>query len=294
MRLRSLLFVPGDSERKMEKAKGIGADALILDLEDAVAPTRKAEARGHVAARLADDTPRGWRFWVRVNGLDTGFALDDLAAIVQPGLNGILLPKANGAEDLQRLSYYLDVLEVRAGISPGSVRVAVVCTETPRAMLTHGGYADGHPRLAALTWGAEDLSSAIGAVTNTDLAGDWSFPYLAARAMCLFTASAAGAAPIETLFADYRDPTGLERSCVQSRRDGFTGRVAIHPDQVEIINRCYLPSSEEVELALRIVAAFDAAPENGAIGLNGRMYDIPHLTLAKRTLALAEQTDDCC
>jgi citrate lyase subunit beta / citryl-CoA lyase len=183
MRLRSLLFVPGDSERKFVKAGASGADALILDLEDSVAPSQKLAARQFVAKLLDDPSPRGWSFFVRVNALDTGLALDDLSAVVKAGLAAIMIPKANGAEDLTRFGHYLDALETKAGMPLGSVKMSVVATETAKAMFALGSYAPAHPRLAALTWGAEDLAAAIGATDNKEPDGAWTFPYQLARAM---------------------------------------------------------------------------------------------------------------
>lgn len=288
MRLRSMLFVPGDSERKFDRAGGAGADALILDLEDAVAPSRKAEARGLVAGWVAREAPRDWRFFVRVNALDTGLTLDDLTAVVRPGLDGIVVPKAGGAADIDRIGHYLDALEAKAGMAIGTVRIAVVATETPAAMFALGSYAPAHPRLVALTWGAEDLGAAIGATDNKEIDGAWTFPYQVARAQCLFAAANAGVAPVDTLFANFRDPAGLAEDCRRARRDGFTGRLAIHPDQVATINACFSPSPADVEQAHRVVAAFAAQPDAGTIGIDGRMYDIPHLKAARRTIAAAD------
>ena len=287
MKLRSLLFVPGDSQRKFDKAAQSGADALILDLEDAVAPSRKDEARAIVSTLLEDWTPRDWLFYVRINPLGTGLTDADLSAVVKPGLDGILLPKANGAPDVSAIAATLDRLEAAAGMQPGSVRIAVVSTETPRAMFNLGSYAPAHPRLVALTWGAEDLAAAIGATNNKEPDGSWTSPYVVARSLCLFAAAAAEVLGIETLYADFRDPEGLERDCRRSRRDGFPGRIAIHPDQVAVINRAYSPSDEEIAEARRIVEAFAAQPDAGTLGIDGKMYDIPHLNAARKTLAAA-------
>jgi citrate lyase subunit beta/citryl-CoA lyase len=284
MRLRSLLFVPGDSERKFAKARAVGADALILDLEDAVAPSQKDAARAHVAGLIDPTTPRDWRLFVRINPFDAGLALADLAAVVRPGLDAVLVPKANSAQDVVRIGHYLDALEARAGMPPGVVKIAVVATETPAAMFALGTYAPAHPRLIGLTWGAEDLAAAIGATDNKDAHGAWSQPYQFARAQCLFAAAAAGVAPIETLFADFRDLEGLAADCRLARRDGFTGRIAIHPDQVATINTCFSPSEADVAQARRVVAAFAAEPEAGAVAIDGKMYDIPHLKAAQQVL----------
>jgi citrate lyase subunit beta/citryl-CoA lyase len=285
MRLRSLLFVPGDSERKFEKARACGADGLILDLEDAVAPSRKAEARALVAGLAPDKTLRSWSFWVRVNPFDTGLTLDDLAAVVAPAVAGIVLPKADGAQDVARLSHYLDAFEVKAGVEAGQIKILVVATETPHAIFNLGTYTPPHRRLAALTWGAEDLGAAIGATANKQADGEWTAPYQVARSLCLFASAAADVLPIDTLYADFRDTEGLAASCRRSRRDGFVGRIAIHPDQVETINRCFSPSDEDVAHARRVVQAFADRPDAGTIGIDGKMYDFPHLKQARRVLA---------
>jgi citrate lyase subunit beta/citryl-CoA lyase len=285
MRLRSLLFVPGDSERKFARARDCGADALILDLEDSVAPTEKANARALVAHLVENEPQRAWSFFVRVNALDTGLALDDLAAVVKPGLDALLIPKAEGTADLERVAHYLDALEAEAGIGSGSVKLAIVSTETPKAMFALGSYAPAHPRLIALTWGAEDLSAALGVTDNKEPDGSWTFPYQLARAQCLFAASAAEVAPVDTIYADFRDTEGLERDCRRSRRDGFVGRLAIHPNQVATINRAYAPSEAEIEHARKIVAAFQANPGSGALGVDGKMVDLPHLKAARKILA---------
>jgi len=285
MRLRSLLFVPGDSERKFARATNCGADALILDLEDSVAPPQKAAARALVAGLIHDEPNRSWSLIVRVNALDTGLALDDLAAVVKPGLDALLIPKVNNAADLERIARYLDGLEAKAGMALGSVRLAAVATETAKAMFALASYAPAHPRLIALTWGAEDLSAALGATDNKEADGSWTFPYELARAQCLFAAAAAEVAPIDTLYADFRDLQGLERDCRRSRRDGFVGRLAIHPDQVAAINRAYAPSEAEIAHARKIVAAFEANPGAGTLGVDGKMVDLPHLKAARKILA---------
>jgi len=291
MKLRSLLFVPADSESKLEKTRDSNADALIFDLEDAVAAARKPLARQLAAAHL--DTLRGRRHWkafVRINPLNTPEALQDLAAVVGPGLDGIVLPKADSADDVIRLSACLDALEARAGLEAGAVSILVVATETARAMLNLDSYATRLPRLVGMTWGAEDLSAALGAATNREGDGSLSHVYLMARSLCLVAAAAGDVSAIDTLYSDYRDTEGLERDCIDSRHRGFVGRVAIHPDQIEVINRCYTPSSEDVALARAVVDAFSAAPDAGVVGINGRMFDRPHLVQAFKTLAAAETT----
>lgn len=284
MKLRSLLFVPADSERKFAKANAIDSDALILDLEDSVAPGRKAFARGAVKELLGGG-PRNWSFLVRINPFSTGLTLEDLVAVVRPGLDGILIPKVNGIEDVDLISHYVDVLEVATGVTPGHVKLLVVATETPAAMIGFNGYAAKHKRLVAMTWGGEDLSAALGALTPREADGSWTFPYQVARAQCLFAAGAAGAVALETLYVDFRNQQGLAESCKIARRDGFVGRIAIHPDQVATINACFTPSDADLAHARRVVAAFGAAPDVGTVGIDGKMYDIPHLVAAKRTLA---------
>ncbi len=286
--LRSLLFVPGDSEKKLAKGTETAADALILDLEDAVAPPRKDLARTMVRAFLADNTQRRTQLWVRISPLD-GTALVDLAAVVGGRPDGILLPKSNGPGDVARLSCYLDALEVRDNIAAGTTRVITVATETAAAPFALGGYAKTDlPRLAGLTWGAEDLGAAMGASANKDDSGDWDFPYRMVRSACLLAAHAAGVQAIDTLYANYQDLDGLMAASNRSRQQGFTGRIAIHPAQVDAINQSFSPSGDDVAHARRVIAAF-ASSDAGTVGLDGQMLDIPHLKQAERIIALAEQ-----
>lgn len=287
MKLRSLLFVPGDSDRKFAKGRTAGADVLILDLEDAVAPSMKAAAREQVSAWLGDAGSIDASLFVRVNPLDTGMTQGDLAAVVRPGLAGILVPKANGAHDIATIADMIDPLEKAAGMTPGAVKIMVVATETPQAMFALGSYTPPHARLVGLTWGAEDLGAAIGATANKEADGQWTEPYRFARSLCLFAAASAGVVPIDTLYADFRDADGLEVDCRRARRDGFLGRIAIHPDQVATINRCFSPSVDEIAEARKIVDAFAAHPDAGTLGIDGKMYDIPHLKAAQKTLAAA-------
>jgi len=287
MLLRSMLFVPADSPRKLAKALGSRADALILDLEDAVAPPQKPAARAAAAAFIAEHASRlTARLFVRINPLDSGLALDDLATVVVPGLAGIMLPKTCSAADVLRLGHYLDALEARAGMIAGSVCIVPVATETAQAMLTMQSYQPGIARLAAMTWGAEDLSAAIGAISNREEDGSLSPLYALANAMCLCAAAAAGVPAIDTLYADFRDTPGLEASCRQARRRGFRGAIAIHPDQVDVINAAFSPTEAEQASARRVVDAFAAQPAAGAVSIDGVMYDMPHLKQARRTLGL--------
>jgi citrate lyase subunit beta/citryl-CoA lyase len=289
--IRSFLFIPGDSEKKLGKVEDCGADAVILDLEDAVAPVNKERARALVAEFLTA-RPRDRRsvqLWVRINPLDTDLALDDLAAVVAGGPDGLMLPKANGPQDVQQLSYYLDALEAQARQPAGSIKILPVATETAIAPFALAGYATARlSRLAGLTWGAEDLSAAIGASTNLDPAGGWALTYRMVRAQMLLAAHAAGVAAIETLYVDFRDDEGLSQSCSAARAEGFSGRIAIHPAQVAVINAAFSPSDHEIAFARRVVAAFEVEPAVGTVGIDGKMYDIPHLKQARQVLALAE------
>ncbi len=287
MALRSMLFVPADSERKLAKAIDSPADALILDLEDAVAAVHKAAARARAAAFVTEHASHlKTQLYVRINPLDSGLAMHDLAAVVVPGLAGIMLPKTDSADDVRRVAFCLDALEARAGIEPGTVRIVPVATETAPAMLTMASYTRDVPRLAGITWGAEDLSAAIGAISNRDADGQLAPLYTLANSLCLCAAAAAGVPAIDTLYADFRDPAGLAASCGVARRRGFRGRIAIHPDQVEIINAAFSPSEAELAHARRVVAAFAAQPDAGTVGLDGAMLDLPHLKQARRTLGL--------
>jgi citrate lyase subunit beta/citryl-CoA lyase len=280
---RSLLFAPGDSERKLAKAGTSGADLVLLDLEDAVAPANKAEARRLVAEHLRT-AERAQPQWVRINPLDTEHALADLAAVVPHRPDGIMLPKATRTE-ADRLHHYLSALEAAAGHAAGAIRTIVVATETAPALFGLGDYA-GCPRLAALTWGAEDSATALGATDNRDENGEYDFPYQLFRALALAGAAAASVTPIETIHGDFRDLDGLAKVAAKARRAGFRGMMAIHPDQVPVINRAFSPSENELERAERIVAAFAANPGAGTIGLDGAMLDMPHLKRAQAVLAM--------
>lgn len=289
--LRSLLFIPGDSEKKLSKVDGCGADAVILDLEDAVAPANKVEARAKVAAFLKA-RPRKVRpvqLWVRINPLDTPMALDDLAAVVAGAPDGLMLPKANGPEDVRTLSHQLDALEAAFQISRGAIRILPVATETAIAPFRLGDYAAaGLGRLAGLTWGAEDLAAAVGASTNLTPDGQWALTFRMVRSLTLLAAHAAGVPAIETLYVDFRDDEGLIASSRAARAEGFSGRIAIHPAQVLGINAAFTPSDDEVAFAQRVVAAFAEAGDAGTVGLDGKMFDLPHLKQARQVLASAK------
>jgi citrate lyase subunit beta/citryl-CoA lyase len=289
MRLRSLLFVPGDSERKLAKSVGVKSDVLILDLEDSVAASQKQAAREKVRAYLANSAERSvTQLWVRINPVDLPEAMLDLAQVMSAAPDGIIQPKTRSPDDVIRLAHYLDAFEAQHGLSPGRTKILPVATETPEAIFSLGGFARCGARLAGLTWGAEDLSTAVGAMTNKQADGNWSHPYQLARSLCLFGAHAAGVPAIDTLFADIRDPAGLRAACTAARRDGFSGKIAIHPDQVAVINECFTPSPDEVAHARRIIALFDANPGVGTLAMDGQMLDIPHLRQARRIAAAAD------
>ena len=280
-----MLFVPGDSERKLARGESSPADALILDLEDSVAPDRKAPARAMVRRYLDQHPDRSrQQLWVRINQLATEQALPDLAAIVGGAPDGILLPKPDSAAEVVLLDHYLTALEAREELEPGKIRIIPIATETARAVFTLGSYAGCSPRLAGMTWGAEDLSAALGADKGAS-----AFTFELARSLCLAGAVAAEVSPLDTVYVDFRDQAGLERECNLSRQLGFTGRLAIHPDQVATINAAYSPDPDEVAFARRVVDAFAAAPGTGVVGLDGKMLDMPHLKQAKRLLAMAER-----
>jgi citrate lyase subunit beta/citryl-CoA lyase len=285
--MRSLLFVPGDSERKLAKARASEADALILDLEDAVTPGMRASARGRVCAFLAN-ADRGHRqaLWVRVNSVTSADALSDLAAVMPGRPDGIVLPKAS-PDAVRTLDNYLDAFEAALGIPAGSTRVLPIATETPPALFRMGDYAGCSARLAAITWGAEDLGAAVGAVSVRAADGRWSAVFELARSLCLLAASAACVPAVDTVYTDLRDAEGLAGSCRQARRDGFAGKLAIHPDQVVIVNSSFAPTVAEIEHARRVVQAFEDAGGAGVISLDGRMLDRPHLVQARKVLAMS-------
>jgi len=286
MSARSWLFVPGDSDRKLAKATECGADILVLDLEDSVAEQQKAAARQRVREYLAGHPDRSrCELWVRINPLDTREALSDLAAVMAAGPDGILQPKTRSVNDTIQLGYYLDAFERQNNIEAERVKILPVATETPQSLFSLGDFGRCGSRLLGMTWGAEDLSAAIGATGNKEADGSWTRPYQLARSLCLFGAHAAGVEAIDTLFADFRNESGLRAACSEARRDGFSGKIAIHPDQVATINECFTPSAAEVEQARRVVELFAANSGVAALSLDGKMVDIPHLRQAQKTLA---------
>ncbi len=292
MILRSWLFVPGDSERKLEKGRDNPADALILDLEDSVSKDRQQVAREMVCAYLKSRPDRSrQRLWVRINPLDTPLALPDLAAVMPGAPDGICLPKVYSAAEVNTLAHYLSALEAREGLPIGSTRILSVATETAASLLTFHTYLDRvSDRLVALTWGGEDLAAALGASDNRNpVTGGYDDPYLMAKSLCLAAARAIGAQPVGVVHVNFRDLAGLEADCLRDRRAGFVGKIAIHPDQCAVINRAFTPSDEEVAFARRVIDLFEKNPGLGTIGLEGKMLDMPHLKQARNVIALAEQ-----
>lgn len=284
---RSWLFAPGDSEKKMGKAADGEADIVLLDLEDSVAPEGKPAARQMVHDFLISRDDRH-RLWVRVNPLSGGETQADLDAIMAARPGGLFLPKAEGKQDVETLDAMLTKLEAEHDIEKGSTKVAALVTETAKAMFHTGTY-EGAPRLLAMSWGAEDLSSALGARVQFQPNGQYMPTFELARSLCLLGAVAAGVAPIETIQADFRDLDGLRERALMVRSQGYRGMLAIHPAQIPVINEAFTPSEEELEEARAIVAAFEANPGAGTVGLNGAMLDRPHLALAQSLLASAAQ-----
>jgi citrate lyase subunit beta/citryl-CoA lyase len=283
---RSWLFAPGDSERKMQKATAGTADAVILDLEDAVAEPEKAKARSMVKAFLDANQAQRARIWVRINPIQGPHALADLAAVMPAAPVGIMFPKPRGRADAELLDHYLTAFEAAAGSVIGSTKVMLLATEEPASMLAIGSYA-GVPRIAAMSWGGEDLATALGATDNRGDYGGYDFTYELARSLCLVGAAAAGVPAIETIHGDFKDDAGLRKRATQMRRAGWRGMLAIHPAQVDIINEAFSPTAEELASAQAIVDLFAANPGAGTIGHNGAMLDRPHLARAQSLLALA-------
>jgi citrate lyase subunit beta/citryl-CoA lyase len=284
LKMRSWLFAPGDSEKKMGKALDGPADIILLDLEDAVANESKAAARCMVHDFLRGNAAERRRIWVRINPLDGPHALDDLAAVMPAAPGGIMLPKVYGRADVERLDHYLTAFEAAGGLERGATPVIVLVTETAEAMFHTGDY-KGAPRVVALTWGPEDLADSIGASSNRNPDGSYSFTYELARTMTLLGAATAGLAAIETISADFKDLEMLRLRAEKVRRDGFVGMLAIHPAQIDVINSAFTPSEQELAEAREIVGLFAANPGVGAIGWKGGMLDRPHLSRAQRLLA---------
>ncbi len=284
--MRSFLFVPGDSDRKLDKALRAGADAVIVDLEDSVAPSAKDAARrgalGYLKAHRATE-PRP-RLYVRINAFSTPYADGDLDVVMTGAPDGIMLPKARSGTDVTMLDAKLSVREALHGIEDGATKIVVLATESADAMFTLGTYCGASERLVGLTWGAEDLGTDIGALESR-ADGDWTGTFHLVRHLALFAAIAAGVQAIDAVYADFRDLEGLKRDCGAARRAGYSGKLAIHPDQIETINEAFTPSPEAIAHAERVIAAFAASGDAGVTSLDGKMLDIPHLKAAKQLLA---------
>ncbi|WP_029890750.1 HpcH/HpaI aldolase/citrate lyase family protein [Polycyclovorans algicola] len=288
--MKSLLFVPADSERKLAKAESCGADAMVIDLEDAVLPARKPLAREMLGAYAAAYTGKS-ELWVRVNDLASGELLKDLAAVVPMQPVGIVLPKISGPEDLDIVGYYLDMAEAANNVPAGQTKILAVCTETASAVLRMGELVQRHrPRLTGMLWGGEDLSTALGAGDPRYPDGRWRSMYEYARNQCLLACHSLGIEAIDTVYVDFRNPDGCRDNSLAARYDGFVGKVAIHPDQVPIINAAFTPSDDEIAHARKVIAAF--AQGAGAVSLDGKMLDVPHLKSAQQMLRSAGLTQE--
>lgn len=290
--MRSFLFVPADSERKLARAADSGADALILDLEDAVSSANKAKARQMASDYLMSADQAGPQLIVRMNALDTDLWQDDLATVVPARPDAVMVPKTLSGAWIARVADYLGPLERKAGIEVGKTRLMNVATETATSMFNLGSYAGASERLFAMTWGAEDLAADLGAASNKDENGLYTGPYQLARTLCLIGAVAAGVIPVDGILKDFKDEAGLEREARAAARDGFTAKVAIHPAQVPIINRVFTPSPEDVAGAQAVVDAFRDAGDAGVVALDGVMLDRPHLRQAERLLERARRAGE--
>src|SRR5215831_2875189 len=284
--MRSLLFVPADGGAKLEKAMASGTDAVIIDLEDSITPERKSFARTATLEFLKQisATKQRPRLLVRINGLDTGMTDADLDAVVPGRPDGIVFPKAEGAPSVVHLDAKLTAREAVAGLPEGQIKILAQAIETAAGLFAAGTFRNASARLIGLTWGPEDLSSQLGATANRDTQGEFTEPYRLARSVCLF-AAAAKLPAIETVYVDFRNSEGLRRDTEAARRDGFIGRLAIHPAQIPVINEVFTPTAAEIEKAKAVVAAFAALPGAGAVAIEGIMYDRPHLVRAQALLA---------
>jgi citrate lyase subunit beta/citryl-CoA lyase len=289
--MRSFLFVPGDSPKKLDKGMGSGADALLLDLEDSISPQSKAQARATTVAFLkeARTVANRPRLYVRINGLATGLTDDDLDAVVAAHPDGVMFPKAEGGAAVIHCDAKITAREALHGVPDGALDILAIATETAQAIFLAGTYTGASKRLRGLTWGAEDLSVELGAEANRDRDGHFLAPYQLARSLCLAGAAAAQVQAIDTVYVDFRNEAGLYEECEDARRDGFTGKMAIHPAQVAIINEVFTPTTDAVKRAEAVIAAFAENPSAGTVGIGGVMYDRPHLERARQLLARAKR-----
>ncbi|MFM2422674.1 MAG: citrate lyase [Pseudomonadota bacterium] len=290
--MRSLLFVPADSPKKFAKGMGSGADALILDLEDSVALPNKVAARSTAVDALKEGhkNPARPRLYVRMNALDTPFWQGDLSAVMPARPDGIMLPKPRNVGDVVRVADEIGRLEMAQGVLPGTTTIIAIVSEVPESVLSIAGYAQGPKCLEALTWGAEDLSAMLGSQSTREDDGRWTSPYMLARNLTLMAASAGGRAAIDTVYVDFKNKDGFADECRRAARDGFTGKMAIHPDQVAMINEAFTPSAAERAWAEEITALFAQNPGAGTLALRGQMIDRPHLVRAERILKRSRGT----
>jgi len=288
--MRSFLFIPGDSPKKLDKGMGSGADALLLDLEDSISQQSKAAARATTLAFLkeAQSARQRPRLYVRINGLATGLADDDLDAVMPGKPDGVMFPKAEGGAAVIHCDAKITAREAVHGLPDGALDIIASATETAQAMFFAGTYVGASKRLKGLTWGAEDLSVELGAEANRDRDGNFLAPYQLARTLCLAGAAAAQVQAIDTVYVDFRNEAGLRRECEEARRDGFTGKMAIHPGQVAAINEVFTPAADAIKRAEAVIAAFADNPGAGTVGIGGVMYDRPHLERARQFLARAK------
>src|SRR3954466_1707262 len=288
--MRSFLFIPGDSPKKLDKGMGSGADALLLDLEDSISPQNKVEARATTLAFLKEAVPvkQRPRIYVRINGLQTGLTDADLDAIVAGQPDGVMFPKAEGGAAVTHCDAKLTAREAIHGLPDGALDIIAIATETAQAIFLAGTYGGASKRLKGLTWGAEDLSVELGAEANRDLDGHFLAPYQLARSLCLAGAAAAQVQAIDTVYVDFRNDTGLRRECEEARRDGFTGKMAIHPAEGRAGNEGVPTAVEGTKRAEAVVAAFAENPGAGTVGIGGVMYDRPHLERARQLLTRAQ------
>jgi citrate lyase subunit beta/citryl-CoA lyase len=282
----SMMFVPANTPERFAKAQGTAAGALILDLEDSVAPPDKDQARRNVVELMAS-AKRHQQLWVRVNSMSSGLMLKDLAAVIPTRPFGVMIPKCSGKETIEPLCHYLDALETACGTPVGETKILAIATETSRSLFRLHEYDAAGGRLWGLTWGNEDLAADVGTLSNRE--GDrYSEPYRLARSMCLFAAAAAGVRALDGVFIALNDTEGLIREAKEAQRDGFIGKIAIHPSQIDPINQAFSYSEQQVQWARRVIDAFEKNPGQRAIRLDNRMLDEPHLKLARRMVGAAE------
>lgn len=284
--MRSMLFVPGDSDRKLARAEDTEADVIAVDLEDSVAAAAKSEAREMAKSFISGftRTPKSPRLYVRINALQTPFSDADIETVMAVAPDGILLPKARSGSDIQQLCGMLSNMEEKYGLKDAQTEIAVLATEVPEALLVMHSFVGASHRLSALSWGSEDLSAELGSKSTRDNTGNLVSPFRFARDLCLITAAAANVAAIDTIFIDLRDQPSLAREATEAARDGFSGKLAIHPDQVSIINEAFTPTTSEIAYAKEVVDAFNQGDNTGVLTIDGKMLDSPHLRRAQRVL----------